>query len=416
MTQKDLAEKLHVTEAAVSKWENGKGFPDIAMIEPLAESLGVSVGDLLKGEAGTSEEQHEEIVKDLLHISSETQKKDRRKTKVFQYLFAGVLVLSVIAAVMILPKVTVSKGDVYEQMFEHSGVNIQLPKGWTAKKDAASFKAASEDGNSLFWTETLKETIRLSDDTPFDADDDSWYKMFESLVSSEQSVSGGTVLQDTVSITQGKVDRIRSSTVYREYISSDKHQIFVREETMILYRGDGIVFIAVHPKNDEAAAREISYIRNHLKVNGYEITDDFNVTVTPVSVLDHHAEYKIRSDMDTDLIWKIVYTENGRETDSEEYEPVLLKANREYIVTVDTDETKNVYVIRMDGKTFYAKYHSLSSSWFDVRTMKTHWNESETTTDRPESFTFLEFAGENNNQGTITANFQAIPKRQIIKQ
>ena len=39
MTQKDLASKLHVTDKAVSKWETGKGFPDLKMMEPLADAL-----------------------------------------------------------------------------------------------------------------------------------------------------------------------------------------------------------------------------------------------------------------------------------------------------------------------------------------------------------------------------------------
>ena len=37
MTQKDLAKQLHVTDKAVSKWETGKGFPDLKIMEPLAE-------------------------------------------------------------------------------------------------------------------------------------------------------------------------------------------------------------------------------------------------------------------------------------------------------------------------------------------------------------------------------------------
>ncbi len=50
LTQKDLAEKLLVTDKAVSRWETGKGFPDTALLEPLAAALGISVGELLAGE------------------------------------------------------------------------------------------------------------------------------------------------------------------------------------------------------------------------------------------------------------------------------------------------------------------------------------------------------------------------------
>lgn len=50
LTQSDLAERIGVTGKAVSKWETGKGFPDISLIELLASALGVSVAELLRGE------------------------------------------------------------------------------------------------------------------------------------------------------------------------------------------------------------------------------------------------------------------------------------------------------------------------------------------------------------------------------
>lgn len=49
MTQLELAEKLHVSDKAVSKWETGKGYPDITLIESLADTLGISVIELLSG-------------------------------------------------------------------------------------------------------------------------------------------------------------------------------------------------------------------------------------------------------------------------------------------------------------------------------------------------------------------------------
>lgn len=49
MTQAMLAEKLSVSDKAISKWETGKGIPDITMIEPLAAALSVSVAELING-------------------------------------------------------------------------------------------------------------------------------------------------------------------------------------------------------------------------------------------------------------------------------------------------------------------------------------------------------------------------------
>ena len=56
MTQQQLAEKIQVTEKAVSRWETGRGVPDISLLEPLAEELHVSVTELLNGEERVQEE------------------------------------------------------------------------------------------------------------------------------------------------------------------------------------------------------------------------------------------------------------------------------------------------------------------------------------------------------------------------
>lgn len=50
LTQTELAEKIFVTDKAVSKWETGRGYPDISLVESLAKALGVSVIELLSGE------------------------------------------------------------------------------------------------------------------------------------------------------------------------------------------------------------------------------------------------------------------------------------------------------------------------------------------------------------------------------
>ena len=51
LTQEELASRIFVSSKAVSKWETGQGFPDISLLEPLADALGVSVIELLSGEA-----------------------------------------------------------------------------------------------------------------------------------------------------------------------------------------------------------------------------------------------------------------------------------------------------------------------------------------------------------------------------
>lgn len=52
LTQKELSQRLHVSIQAVSKWERGLNFPDISLLEPLSDALGLTVSELLTGERG----------------------------------------------------------------------------------------------------------------------------------------------------------------------------------------------------------------------------------------------------------------------------------------------------------------------------------------------------------------------------
>ena len=47
LTQKQLAEKLGISDKTVSKWECGNGFPEISLLLPLCDELGITVNDLL---------------------------------------------------------------------------------------------------------------------------------------------------------------------------------------------------------------------------------------------------------------------------------------------------------------------------------------------------------------------------------
>lgn len=69
LTQKQLGELLHVSDKAVSKWEKGRSFPDISLVEPLCETLGISVSELLAGERleqETYQEKTDEMMMNLV--------------------------------------------------------------------------------------------------------------------------------------------------------------------------------------------------------------------------------------------------------------------------------------------------------------------------------------------------------------
>ena len=99
LTQKDLAEKLKITDKAVSKWERGISCPDISLLVPLAQALGVTTSELLNGEKGVQPEKTKDaIVEETLLYSSKstTQKLERVKNIVFSLLASAIILTAVI--------------------------------------------------------------------------------------------------------------------------------------------------------------------------------------------------------------------------------------------------------------------------------------------------------------------------------
>lgn len=105
LMQKDLAEKLYVSDKAVSKWERGLSIPDVALLVPLAEILGVTVTELLECRRLPEDEpldsrQTEEILKRVIVLSEEEQRKyrpDRRKRGIQLLLCTAVGALEILA-------------------------------------------------------------------------------------------------------------------------------------------------------------------------------------------------------------------------------------------------------------------------------------------------------------------------------
>ena len=92
LTQRELAEKVYVSVQAVSKWELGKNFPDLSLMEHLSDALGLTVSELLAGERG--EQPHDELVRDTLRLGEEQL---RPKIKRWRELFITAAVLLALA-------------------------------------------------------------------------------------------------------------------------------------------------------------------------------------------------------------------------------------------------------------------------------------------------------------------------------
>ena len=97
LTQKQLGEQLHISDRTVSKWERGSGFPDISLLEPLADALGLSVLELLQGERiEIPHEQAEDTVRDAARTFGARFKTSLRRMR------RALIALAVAAAALLI--------------------------------------------------------------------------------------------------------------------------------------------------------------------------------------------------------------------------------------------------------------------------------------------------------------------------
>ena len=101
LTQMQLAEKLNITDRAISKWENGKSMPDSSIMLNLCDELKISVNELLNGEMIEMKDYNETIEKNLMEMIKQKEEADKR-------LLTIELVMGIITVVMYIGLVMVA--------------------------------------------------------------------------------------------------------------------------------------------------------------------------------------------------------------------------------------------------------------------------------------------------------------------
>ena len=78
LTQMQLAEKLNITDRAISKWENGKAMPDSGVMLELCNELKISVNELLSGEVLEMNNYNEKLEKNLIDMVKQKEQSDKK--------------------------------------------------------------------------------------------------------------------------------------------------------------------------------------------------------------------------------------------------------------------------------------------------------------------------------------------------
>ena len=103
LTQKELAEKIIVSDKAVSRWETGKGYPDVTSLVSLSEYFDVSVNELLAGKRLTVEDIKETADENLISVFEQVQK-NKKQHNLQVAIYTSVLIVVLLPVLIIIGK------------------------------------------------------------------------------------------------------------------------------------------------------------------------------------------------------------------------------------------------------------------------------------------------------------------------
>ncbi len=100
MTQQELADRIGVTDRAISKWENGRGLPDLSLMMPLCKELGITINELISGEQIEKEDYQSKLEENIFKTIDYTNRKFANKNKMFKIAIGIMIILITIIGLM----------------------------------------------------------------------------------------------------------------------------------------------------------------------------------------------------------------------------------------------------------------------------------------------------------------------------
>lgn len=121
LTQKEIAESLNISVSAVSKWERGLNFPDLYLMEPLGDILGISVVTLL----GLEDETTDTVIRNITEIS-ETEKEASNRSFIRKTALFSVIAIIFVAVFFIMIFVVRSGGFIDSLNIQKNGMSMSI--------------------------------------------------------------------------------------------------------------------------------------------------------------------------------------------------------------------------------------------------------------------------------------------------
>ena len=98
-TQKQLSEKLEISDKTISKWERGNGFPEVSLLLPLCNELEITVNELLSGERVSEEDYRKKAEENMVNLVREAQ--ESKKKIILSAIVAGLAIIAALPLFMI---------------------------------------------------------------------------------------------------------------------------------------------------------------------------------------------------------------------------------------------------------------------------------------------------------------------------
>ena len=121
ITQKQVAEALSISDKTVSKWERGRGLPEISLMLPLCEVLHISVNELLTGERVSESEYRKKAEENMMNLMQENEE---NKKRIALSVICGVITMIAVIALLVL--------SAYVEMLTPARIALIVPAAATA--------------------------------------------------------------------------------------------------------------------------------------------------------------------------------------------------------------------------------------------------------------------------------------------
>ncbi len=279
MTQAQLAQKLHVTDKAVSKWERGLSYPDVTLLEPLAQVLCVSMDQMLRCRMSTAEEKEQPMAEEMKNETLQTSESVRamvemskdaalKKRRDIRRLIAALAV--VVAAALIVLGVELSRRWQENKHFiTVKDAEVEVLYTYPGYMGDYDWALVSWEGQYLrlqFYEETRKEDVDTAD--LIDGNRIVWRTMQVAFTYDDRT-------------NKGKFTDLKSEVYHKEYVYPGDGRptelpLFGIEETFVTKGENGDLLFYREMEGEwpgQTAAEILLRMPSYYLTNGYGIVD-----------------------------------------------------------------------------------------------------------------------------------------------